>query len=67
MFPANNPSTSRGGRGRSTATVKHMNVINTVLTVFGVVVGAAFLLGGGLLLPLWEQLETRGERNGADK
>ncbi|MFD0556151.1 hypothetical protein FB566_1383 [Stackebrandtia endophytica] len=44
-----------------------MNVITTVLTVVGVVIGAGFLLGGGVLLPLWEQLETRGERNGADK
>lgn len=42
-----------------------MSLITTIATVFGAVVGAAFLFAGGVVLPLWEQLETRVGKEGA--
>ncbi|WP_158645637.1 hypothetical protein [Stackebrandtia albiflava] len=39
-----------------------METINTLSTLLGVVIGAAFLLAGGVLLPLWEVTESRRER-----
>lgn len=40
-----------------------MTVITTIAGVFGAVIGAAFLLAGGILLPLWEQHESRTGKN----
>lgn len=42
-----------------------MSLITTIATVFGGVVGAAFLLAGGIAIPLWEQLQTRPEKKGS--
>lgn len=41
-----------------------MSTAITVCTVIGTVVGAAFVLAGGLLLPLWQITEERHESEG---